>query len=104
VQFSYDIPEARGDVIEASEIGKRGEVSGRPILGSMSALAGLDAMRMPLPSMRLPHQPSREVEHRNLTELKGTSNIRRALIHRIVLGPPPSINPTPLELHPNVNK
>lgn len=102
--FDYEIKEARGDVIERSEIGERDEVSGRAVLGSMSALAGLDAMRMPLPSLRLPHQPARRLERKNRVSIKGANNLRRALIERIILGPPPSINPAPLEIHPNVNK
>lgn len=102
-EFSYAIPEARGNVIESSEIGDADDHRFRPALGSMTALAGLDALRIPMSSHRLPHQPMRRTIGHTPVHIKGPANLRRALVDRILLGPPPSIDTRPLDIHPNTN-
>jgi len=66
--------------------------------GSLSGLAGLQAMRIPMPSLHLP-RISDSGTARHHVDLSNVDDARRALIERIVLGPPRCMKPDPDEFH-----
>ena len=70
----------------------------RLVLGSVSALAGLDAMRMSMPSLQLPRISPTDTVY-NQVDLRQPQAARRAMIERIVLGPPRCMSPDPEEIH-----
>lgn len=79
--------EEDGQAIYQSEIGDPSEAYSKVTLGSLSALSGMEAMRIPMPSHHLPRMPSIK-QHTNFVALRKRKNLKKALVHRLVLGPP----------------
>ena len=93
----YAVSEKAAQAIYGTEIGDADD-DDQPqvVLGSMSALAGMEALRMPLPSFRLPsmRQPN-TLQHP--VDLSSRHDVRRAMMERIVLGPPRGLAADPEE-------
>ena len=89
----YRTREAPANVIETTEIGEHDHFQ-EQTLGSLSALAGMTALQMPMRSLHLPIQRE-NCDHRNPVHIRGPRSARRAMIERIILGPPRSLSTDP---------
>lgn len=84
--------------IEETEIGTEEEPATSHRLGTFTSLAGFDALRIPMFSMRLPAMETARPPQ-NRVRINDPNAARRALIERVVLGPPRALNPHTDDLH-----
>ena len=79
----------------------RDEEGALTALGKMSALTRMQAMRLAMPSLRLPHLRDNALP-RFRVDLKTHHPLRRAIVERVILGPPRGMgterSDTPFEL------
>lgn len=92
----YAVSEKSAQAIYGTEIGDPDDDQPLVVIGSLSALAGMEALRVAMPSFRLP--TIREPDAlRHPVNLGTREDIRRAMMERIVLGPPRGIAIDPEE-------
>jgi len=84
---SYLIQGEVSDFISRSEIGEHEHIVRRQVIGNLSALAGLEALRMPMPSFNLPGmQAVKRGDYK--VQLRGHDAVEHAIVQRVILGPP----------------
>ena len=84
---AYLLQHEVSDFISRSEIGEHEHITQRLVIGNMSALAALEALRIPMPSMNLPGQ--RAVKRGDYkVQLRGHDAVEHAIVQRVIMGPP----------------
>lgn len=84
---AYLLQNEVSDVISQSEIGEHEHIAQRQVIGNLSALAGLEAMRIRMPSLQIPRQ-RKVVRGEYRVRLRGHDALEKAIVNRVIMGPP----------------